>query len=209
MRDLVVKGPKDHHFKDWYDGFIEEADQMNVYLISDTHFNHANIATYCDRPKGFTELIMENWNRVIAKDDTVIHLGDVILDKKSVIKGVMDSLNGRKILVRGNHDRQWSNLKWMENGFAFSCDGMKFRQCWLTHEPSTSLADGCTLNIHGHLHNIWHGFHAEKGAPPPVKLRYPFQRLFAIEYTNYMPVEFDKFVDHPGKYQATGPQDKQ
>jgi calcineurin-like phosphoesterase family protein len=204
MRDLLIKGPRDHRFKDWYDGFIEESDNMNVYLISDTHLNHANIATYCDRPKDFTELILRRWNETVKPEDTVIHLGDVILDKKGIIKEILDSLSGRKILVRGNHDRQWSNAKWMENGFAFACDGMKFRQCWLTHEPSTSLADGCILNIHGHLHNIWHGFQANKEDLPAAKLRHPWQRLFAIEYTDYRPVEFDKFVTHPKKYLSTG-----
>jgi len=204
MRDLLIKGPRDHKIKDWYDGFIEEADNMNVYIIADTHFNHANIATYCDRPPNFTELIMEYWNQTVKPEDTIIHLGDVIMHKKAIIKEILDSLHGRKILIRGNHDRQWSNMKWMENGFAFSCDGMKFRQMWLTHEPSTSLADGCMYNIHGHLHNIWHGFHPGPYNEAQVKLRHPWQRLFAIEYTGYRPVEFDKFVSHPKKYLATG-----
>jgi hypothetical protein len=60
---------------------------------------------------------------------------------------------------------------------------------------------------------IWHGFHTrdtegnkiERGTmPPPVKLHREWQRLLAIEYTGYTPVEFDKFVDHPKKYLATG-----
>lgn len=203
MRDLVIKGPRDHTFKDWYDDFIEEADDMNVYLISDTHLNHANIATYCDRPENFTELIVERWKQTVRPEDTIIHLGDVILHKKQVIEEILATLPGRKILIRGNHDRQWSNTRWMEAGFDFSCDGMKFRQCWLTHEPSTSLADGCIYNIHGHLHNIWHGFKADEGLPA-VKLRHPWQRLFAIEYTDYYPVEFNKFISHPKKYLATG-----
>jgi calcineurin-like phosphoesterase family protein len=206
VRDLIVKGPRDHSFKDWYDGFIEEADNMNVYLISDTHLNHANIATYCDRPKDFTEIIMKRWNETVKPEDTVIHLGDVILHKKNVIKDILDSLHGRKILIRGNHDRQWSNMKWMENGFQFSCDGMKFRQIWLTHEPSNSLADGCILNIHGHLHNIWDGFHADPDGNAALnkQLKHPWQRLFAIEYTDYRPVEFDKFIAHPYKYREVG-----
>jgi hypothetical protein len=29
--------------------------------------------------------------------------------------------------------------------------------------------------------------------------------LFAIEYTGYKPVEFDKFIAKPDKYQARGP----
>jgi len=183
---------------------------MNVYLISDTHFNHANIATYCDRPENFTELILKRWAETVRPEDLVIHLGDVILDKKHAIKDILDSLPGRKVLVRGNHDRQWSCLRWMEAGFQMACDGFKFRNSWLTHEPSTSLADGCQLNIHGHLHNVWHGFKAECLVGPDAdrlkkELRYPWQRLFAVEYTDYRPVEFDRFVSHPDKYQSRGP----
>lgn len=196
---------------DWYDDYIHEGD-MNVYLIADTHFNHKNIATYCQRPENFTELIIKRWNEVVKPEDTVIHLGDVQIGKKS--EWIMPALPGRKILVRGNHDRQQSCAWWMERGFAFACDGMKFRNMWLTHEPSTSLADGCELNVHGHLHNIWHGFQAPErmerdkellGDDYKKRLKRPWQRLFAIEYTDYRPVEFDKFVSHPDKYQARGP----
>lgn len=138
----------------------------------------------------------------------MIHLGDVQIGRKS--EWIMPALPGRKALIRGNHDRQQSCAWWMERGFDFACDGMKFRNCWLTHEPSTSLADGCELNIHGHLHNIWSGFAApnagnEIDAKERGRLRHPWQRLFAIEYTDYRPVEFDKFVSHPDKYQARGP----
>lgn len=176
---------------------------MNVWLISDTHFNHDKIATYCDRPADFTERIIKRWQEIVQWEDTVIHLGDVLIGNRRSIDEIMGILPGRKVLVRGNHDRQHSNTWWMEHGFSFACDGMKFRNCWLTHEPSTSLADGCELNIHGHLHNIWHRFKAD-GVKQETKLRKPWQRLFAIEYTDYRPVDFDKFVMHPRKYLATG-----
>jgi calcineurin-like phosphoesterase family protein len=181
---------------------------MNTYLISDTHFNHQNIATYCDRPADFTERIQKNWCNTVTLEDLVIHLGDVQIGKKS--EWIMPSLPGRKVLVRGNHDRQQSCAWWMEHGFDFACDGLKYRSMWLTHEPSTSLADGCELNIHGHLHNIWHGFLPDHGIEEradkwkATRLKNPWQRLFAIEYTNYLPVEFDKFVSHPDKYHARG-----
>lgn len=177
---------------------------MNVYLISDTHFNHDRVATYCDRPADFTERILHNWKQIVKPEDTVIHLGDVMIGNRTRGADQIRSLPGRKILVRGNHDRRSSNTWWMEHGFDFACDGMKFRNCWLTHEPSTSLADGCLLNLHGHLHNIWHGFLPE-GQMKALAPKREWQRLFAIEYTNYMPVDFDKFVMHPAKYQARGP----
>lgn len=180
---------------------------MNVYLIADTHFNHANIATYCDRPKNFTELLIKRWNETVKAEDLVIHLGDVAIGPRSTVEHQVRSLNGRKILIRGNHDARGSNIWWMEHGFDFACDGMKFRNCWLTHQPSTSLADGCELNIHGHLHNIWDGFQAEclvglEAARLKTELRYPWQRLLAVEYTDYRPVEFDKFVSHPEKFRS-------
>lgn len=176
---------------------------MNVWLISDSHFNHQNIKTYCDRPDDFTERIIANWQRLVKPEDTIIHLGDVMIGKKSLGMEQLRSLTGRKILIRGNHDRQHSNTWWMEHGFDFACDGLMFRHCWLSHEPVTYLPDGALVNIHGHLHNIWHGFRPDRGAEL-THLMYPWQRLFAVEYTKYMPVEFDKFVSQPDKYQARG-----
>lgn len=205
-----MQGGDEAPVADWYDGYINEGN-MNVYLISDTHFNHKNIATYCQRPENFTELIIKRWNETVKPEDLVIHLGDVQIGKKS--EWIMPNLPGRKVLILGNHDRQNSATWWMEHGFDFACQGMKFRNCWLTHEPSSSLADGCLLNIHGHLHNIWDGFVSPErvardekllGPEYRTKLKYPWQRLFAIEYTDYRPVEFDKFVSHPDKYQARG-----
>src|SRR5258708_33974105 len=140
---------------DWYDGYIEEG-EMKVWIISDTHFNHANIATYCHRPANFTELIIKRWNEIVKPEDLVIHLGDVQIGWNA--EWIKPSLPGKKALVLGNHDRAKSATWWMTHGFDFACQGMKFRNCWLTHEPSTSLADGCELNLHGHLHNIWEGF---------------------------------------------------
>ena len=49
--------------KDWYDGYIEKEESMKFYLISDTHFNHAKLETYCQRPANFTELLIKNWRR--------------------------------------------------------------------------------------------------------------------------------------------------
>lgn len=201
---------------DWHDNWYpKEEETMNVYLISDTHLNHKQIATYCDRPADFTERIIKNWKSTVKPEDLIIHLGDVAIGKKADVEETLKSLPGKKILIRGNHDRQWSNLRWMSAGFDFACDGMIFRGCWLTHHPSDALPLGCDLNLHGHLHNIWHGFHPNdpkaEGKDESYKtwetkqLKHPWQRLFAIEYTAYKPVNFDSFVSKPEKYQATGP----
>lgn len=126
-------------------------------------------------------------------------------------KEIYPRLPGRKTLVRGNHDKH-SNSWYMNNGFDFSCDAMLFRNIWFTHKPADFLPDGAELNIHGHLHNIWHGFHKQSSLDSPEHLTWQtqrlandWQRLFAVEYTNYNLVELNKFISNPNKYKATGP----
>lgn len=199
--------------KDWYDSWIEEG-EMNLYLISDTHFNHEKIKTHCQRPDNFTELIVERWNQTVKPSDTVLHLGDVAIGHKADVAPLMNKLAGRKILVRGNHDRDKSVTWWMENGFDFACDQFILRNVLFTHEPAEEVKVVGMLNIHGHLHNVWNGFINEEryqrdkellGIDFKKQLKHPWQRLFAVEYTNYRPVELNKFISHPDKYQARGP----
>jgi calcineurin-like phosphoesterase family protein len=181
---------------------------MKVYLISDTHFNHTKIETYCDRPSDFTERIIRNWKNIIQPTDLIIHVGDVFIGKVEGWESIYPQLPGRKVLVRGNHDKHplaW----WMEHGFDFACDSMIFRHAWITHRPAHSLPKHTHLNIHGHLHNIWHGFHRDEPDTRVInkqgRLHNSFQRLFSVEYTDYKPVEFEHFINDPDRYQARGP----
>jgi len=180
---------------------------MKFFIISDPHFNHMNIATYCDRPTNFTELIIKRCQERVSMDDTVLCLGDVFMHKAEGWAAIHPQLPGKWVLIRGNHDRKRSCSWWMDNGFEFACDSMIFKGCWLTHEPAESLPFGCHLNIHGHLHNIWDGFHVDPVDNTHLirKLKNPWQRLFAIEYTDYCPIEFDHFVSHPDRYKSRGP----
>ena len=177
-----------------------------TFLIADSHFKHERMKTYCDRPEGFTELIIKNCHQLIRPIDTVIHLGDVGIGKKEDWLWIIPSLPGKWILIRGNHDDHHSCDWWMNKaGFAFACDAMIYRGMWLTHKPASSLPEGCMLNIHGHLHNIWHGFTPNSGMQEgEKKLHNPWQRLFALEYTDYKPVEMDEFIQKPDKYLARG-----
>lgn len=51
------------------------------------------------------EGLINNFNSVVSKDDTVIMLGDIIMGKKfENVPKYLPRLNGTKILVNGNHD---------------------------------------------------------------------------------------------------------
>lgn len=94
-----------------------------IYFTSDTHFNHANIIQYSDRPfKGIdhmTEVLIANWNKKVKPGDVVYHLGDFSLSwgpkHESMIDDILLRLNGQKYLILGNHDRDEviNNKRWI------------------------------------------------------------------------------------------------
>jgi len=127
-----------------------------TWIISDTHFFHANIGRYGDRPDGWQEMIIENWNRLIQPDDVVFHVGDLALGKKENIEGLVPLLNGKLYLMRGNHDRR-SNGFYQRLGITLVPDPyrMDHTSGWMlifSHRPVVLLEPG-VLNLHGHIHN--------------------------------------------------------
>jgi calcineurin-like phosphoesterase family protein len=154
---------------------------MKEWLITDTHFDHDNIGVYCDRPKGWMDRIIRNWNAIVKPGDVVLHLGDVMVGNRRSMLELMTALTGTKVLIRGNHDDK-SPMWYMRNGFSFASDGLRYKGVTFTHRPSPMLFPNTDINIHGHVHNtVW--------TP-----EYPFQRLLAIEHVEYRPVDLMKWV---------------
>ncbi len=168
------------------------------WLISDTHFLHQNIIEYCNRPENFDEIIQENWNAIVAPDDIVYHLGDFAAGVGKVHDGfyklqkIGRSLNGTKILIRGNHD--WYQDSTYINDFGFSevHDWLIVGDYFLCHYPLEvneyaptlpNLEKGyldileanpnCTL-IHGHSHLT----------------RFPGKINACVDLNNFTPVAF-------------------
>jgi calcineurin-like phosphoesterase family protein len=68
------------------------------------------VLRYCSRPFQTIEehdrVLIENWNNKVGKNDLIYILGDFTLSTNNeVIKAYADQLNGRKILIKGNHDK--------------------------------------------------------------------------------------------------------
>lgn len=94
---------------------------MTTFFTSDTHFGHANIIEYCNRPfydveEMDTEMI-ERWNSVVSMDDTVYHLGDFTLDNEHRFFRYANSLNGNINIIPGSHDHSWIDK--FQFGFRF------------------------------------------------------------------------------------------
>lgn len=85
------------------------------FFTSDLHFGHLNIIKYCNRPFADTdemdEYLIRAWNETVSATDTVFVLGDVALGSIDKSLSRLGRLQGRKILVSGNHDRCWMYSK--------------------------------------------------------------------------------------------------
>lgn len=93
----------------------------NIYFTSDLHLDHANIIKYCKRPftdaKSMTEEIILKWNNQIQINDLVFILGDFLWGKNiDRLTEITNRLNGRKILIKGNHD-YFDNDDYINAGF--------------------------------------------------------------------------------------------
>lgn len=79
---------------------------MNFY-IADPHFGHKSIIHLCNRPfssiEEMDEALISNWNNKVSKTDTVYILGD-FAKNLTCARNIIEKLNGKKILIRGNHD---------------------------------------------------------------------------------------------------------
>lgn len=81
-----------------------------IFLTSDCHLNHLNILKYepVSRPfktvEEMNKAIINNWNSVVSPEDTVYVCGDLCMGPIDKVEECIRQLNGKIILVRGNHD---------------------------------------------------------------------------------------------------------
>lgn len=129
-----------------------------IHFISDTHFSHTNIIKYCNRPFNnideMNNVIIENWNKIVKEDDIVYHLGDFAF-KTCDIEKIINSLNGKIYLIKGNHDQK-STKFYNDIGLEVIPTQTKLDEykLILSHRPlmDSQIPKGY-INIHGHIHN--------------------------------------------------------
>lgn len=93
---------------------------MSIWTIADLHLSFSTnkpMDIFGENWKGYTDKVKQNWLENVSDEDTVILTGDfswamqfedAIADFKFI-----DSLPGRKILLKGNHDYWWQTVNSM------------------------------------------------------------------------------------------------
>ncbi len=136
---------------------------MATYFTSDTHLNQQRTLQLSKRPFNtlheMNTTIVQNWNKIVKQNDTVIHLGDF------GDLSFMDKLNGKIILLLGNYERddkqfdkriqpyvKSGKVKLKTKPFNLKIGQNTFQ---LTHQPSLNVEDRKNFELYGHVHKIF------------------------------------------------------
>lgn len=164
----------------------------SVFLVSDTHFGHAGVCRFLrddgsklrpwEDPAEMDEAMVAAWNDRVRLGDKVYHLGDVVINRRSL--KILDRLNGDKVLIRGNHD-----IFKLEDYTPYFRD---VRGCHvmngmiLSHIPVHEESLGrFGVNIHGHLH------YQRVKKDGMIDPRY---HCVCVEHTDYAPILFEDVI---------------
>jgi calcineurin-like phosphoesterase family protein len=174
----------------------------NVFLIADLHFGDSDMVTLVKedghpiRPfKSIEEhdaTLIENWNKVVTHpSDKVYVLGDVAQKRKDIEN--FGKLNGKKILIKGNHDiyemkeyaKYFKDIRAthrLDNGILMS------------HIPihSSSFGKAHRVNVHGHIHDkrvMSDSNDVINGSLVPIKIIDTRYFCVSVEHINYTPME--------------------
>jgi len=175
-----------------------------TWVYSDPHFYHHNICKFTNydgtkvRPWDDAEVMtndMIDWyNEMVSPEDRVYFLGDIAFKNSDMHRSV-GRMNGRKVLVPGNHDptkmRQYFELFDDVRGYVVK------KGFIMSHIPihSGSLSRW-ELNIHGHLHNNT----VKKPLEYGDKLEEDDPRYYCVcvERTNFRPKLLDDILKERG-----------
>jgi calcineurin-like phosphoesterase family protein len=139
-----------------------------IYVTADLHFGHKRMAEHW---RGFKQtsslstveamnyVLISRWNDIIHPKDEVYVLGDFSFMNRSRTEEVFNALNGRKYLIRGNHDGPPVINQGWENQWDFRRLKVNGQSIYMMHYPMLTWpnAHKGTLHIHGHSHGNLQG----------------------------------------------------
>ncbi len=142
------------------------------HYIADLHFYHINLLTKMDcrdfdSIEEMNDFMIEQWNKKIKKNDEVVILGDLSYGNGKQTNEILQQLNGRLFLIKGNHDDRFlkdkqfdaSRFIWIKDYAELNDNGRKVVLC---HYPicfyngqyrTDDKGNGKTYMLYGHVHN--------------------------------------------------------
>ena len=177
------------------------------FFISDLHFGHFNIIRYDNRPfKTVEEMdstLIKNWNSVVSNDDFVYILGDFSWYEEFATKDIIKQLNGHKILIKGNHDRETIKSRpyfdRIVDYLEINDNGTKVI---LSHYPMLFWNNQFHNSVHlyGHVHNSHQWNMVENWTREARQLQALPMRIYNVgcmmPYMDYTPRTLDEILNY-------------
>lgn len=177
-----------------------------IFYIADMHFGHENVIRFDNRPfadaNEMDKYMLSYWNMRVTKNDTVYILGDAFWKNEEQSIKIINQLKGRKILIKGNHDKVVGQLKQYYDDitdYAEISDNKRF--VVLSHYPMIFYKNQHrgAIMLYGHVHNTKEWDMVEKWKQEQQKAGIPCQMFNVgcmMNYMNYMPRTLDEILSY-------------
>lgn len=166
---------------------------MTVWFTSDTHYGHAGIVRYANRPfpsvEEMDEAMITQWNAAVRPGDVVYHLGDFALCAPSRAIDIARRLKGRKHLIWGNHDQL---LRRHVEFIACWADAKDLTQIVVDRQKITLCHYSMRTWASSH-HGAWQLYGHSHGTLPD--LPHALSLDVGVDCWNYAPVSFETLRD--------------
>lgn len=195
------------------------------YYIADQHFYHRSLLSRMDN-RGFPDVesmnihMIERWNSKVKPKDEVVILGDFSYGNAEQTNELLEQLNGKKMLIVGNHDCRYldnksfdrSKFKWIKN---YAELNENKRRIILCHYPIMCYngqyrrnGNGMpkTYMLHGHVHNtldqkyiddyrkrMEYTYRKASGYSNPLPVPAQIINTFCM-YSDYVPLTLDEWI---------------
>ena len=177
------------------------------FYISDLHqqFGHANILHFDNRPwKTITEhdeVLIKNWNSVVTNQDTIYILGDFHWGKEYEWIEMLEQLNGKKVLIKGNHDiSPQKSKRYFQDIKDYKEIDDNGRKVVLCHYPIPYFKNYFYgwYHLYGHVHNSFE-WHMMERVKYEMKALYDKECYMCnvgcmLSYMNYTPRTLEEIV---------------
>lgn len=195
------------------------------YYISDCHFYHRSLLTSMDkRPfesvEAMNEAMIEAWNAKVRKNDDVIILGDFSWGNAEQTEELLKRLNGKKYLIRGNHDLYLKDKTFDLSLFGWVKDYAEMhdnnRKVVLCHYPMACYNGQYRLDengkpktwmLYGHIHDthdqqmldhyidyVKSQTHTRIGTGEQAPIPIQMINCFCVR-SNYQPMTLDEWIE--------------
>jgi calcineurin-like phosphoesterase family protein len=145
------------------------------------------------------EALIKNWNSVVKENDIVFNLGDFSFASNTRTKEIMDALNGRHVLILGNHDMLRPYNKAIYSAFEYVSQQLQLqiedRYVYLNHYPFLCYGGSFREPYHsvwqlfGHVHTS-----NRSGGLDTKRLinLFPYQYDVGVDNNNFTPISWEE-----------------